>query len=154
GAKQSLIMPTSLAQALKTLSRREGGTIFITLLAAFKVLLFRWTGQKDISVGTPVAGRNCQELESLIGFFVNTLVLRTDLSGDPTVTELLARVRKVALEAYAHQDVTFEKVVQALKPKRDSDHPLFRVMFGLRTELDGVEMANLQISRMRLRTRA
>jgi amino acid adenylation domain-containing protein len=154
GAKQSLIMPTSLAQELKTLSRREGVTLFITLLAAFKVLLFRWTGQKDISVGTPVAGRNWQELEGLIGFFVNTLVLRTDLSGDPTVTELLARVRKVALEAYANQDVTFEKVVQALKPKRDSDHPLFRVMFGLRTELDGVEMANLQISRMRLRTPA
>ena len=152
GAEQALMMPRSLAEALKELSRREGGTLFMTLLAAFQVLLFRWTGQEDISVGTPIAGRNRQELEGLIGFFVNTLVLRTDLSGDPTVTELLPRVRKVALEAYAHQDVTFEKIVQALKPKRDSGHPLFRVMFGLRTELDEVGMANLQISRMRLKT--
>jgi non-ribosomal peptide synthetase component F len=78
--------------------------------------------------------------------------LRTDLSGDPTVTELLGRVRKVALEAYAHQDVTFEKIVQALKPKRDAGHPLFRVMFGLRTELDHLEIADLGITRMRLKT--
>jgi amino acid adenylation domain-containing protein len=150
GDRQAIIMPASLAEALKELSRREGVTLFMTLLAAFQVLLSRWTGQEDISVGTPIAGRNRQELEGLIGFFVNTLVLRTNLSGDPSVTELLRRVRKVALDAYTHQDVPFERVVQALKPRRDTSHPLFQVMFGLRPELDQLEIGDLRISRFQL----
>ena len=104
---------------LQALSRQEGATLFMTLLAAFQALLHRYTGQDDIVVGTPIAGRNRSEVEGLIGFFVNTLVLRGDLSGDPSFRELLRRVKQVALEAYAHQDVPFEQLVEALQPDRD-----------------------------------
>lgn len=102
GARQSLVLPGTLSDALKALSRREGVTLFMTLLAAFQTLLHRYTGQDDIVVGSPIAGRTRAELEGLIGFFVNTLVLRTDLSGNPTLRELLGRVRETALGAYAH----------------------------------------------------
>ena len=90
----------------------------MTLMAAFQTLLYRYTGQEDIVVGSPIANRNRSEMEGLIGFFVNTLVLRTDLSGSPTFCELLQRVRKTALEAYEHQDLPFEKLVEELKPER------------------------------------
>src|SRR4029453_3950475 len=106
-----------LADSLHTLSRQRGATLFMTLLAAFKVLLYRSCGQTDILVGTAIANRGRSELEPLIGFFVNTLVLRTDLSGNPTFHELLGRVRQTAVGAYAHQDVPFEELVRMVQPK-------------------------------------
>jgi amino acid adenylation domain-containing protein len=132
GASCSTHLPGRLVQDLSALGRREGTTLFMTLLAAFDVLLARHTGQRDLVVGTPVAGRNRSELEPLIGFFVNMLPLRTDLSGDPSFTELLARVRETALDAYAHQDAPFEQVVEALQPERDTGRPpIFQVTFAL-----------------------
>src|SRR5207237_7035688 len=110
--------PPSLAAALKEVSRQQRGTLFMTLLAAFKALLLRYTNQEDLVVGSTMASRDRAETEGLIGFFVNTLVLRTDLSGDPTFKELLARVREVALAAYEHQEIPFEKLVEELQPER------------------------------------
>ncbi|MEW6732927.1 MAG: amino acid adenylation domain-containing protein, partial [Acidobacteriota bacterium] len=119
GAKQSLILPEHIFEALKVLSLQERSTLFMVLLAAFKLLLYKYTGQEDIIVGSPVAGRNRSEIEDLVGFFVNILGLRTNLSGNPSFQELLARVREVALQAYAHQDLPVEKLVEELQPKRD-----------------------------------
>ena len=131
GAKASLIVEQGLVEALRELSRRQGASLFMVLLAAFKALLIRYTGQEDILVGTPIAGRNRTELEGVIGFFINTIVMRNDLSGNPTFKELLERVRKTALEAYAHQEMPFEKIVEELAPKRDLSHtPLFQVFFN------------------------
>ncbi|HEX2269377.1 MAG TPA: amino acid adenylation domain-containing protein [Pyrinomonadaceae bacterium] len=131
GARYSFALSRDLSARLAELSRREDATLFMTLLAAFYVLLYRYTGETDIVVGTPVANRNRQELESLIGFFVNTLAVRVDLSGDPTFRELLAQVREVSLGAYAHQDLPFEMLVEELSPVRDpSRNPLFQVMFA------------------------
>jgi amino acid adenylation domain-containing protein len=132
GAEQRWRLNLSLTEKLRVLSRSENATLFMLLLAAFKVLLLRYTGQQDILVGTPIANRNRREVEGLIGLFINTLVLRTDLSGDPGFRELLRRVREVALDGYANQDVPFEKLVQELQPERDlSRTPLFQVMFAL-----------------------
>ncbi|PMB39472.1 non-ribosomal peptide synthetase [Fischerella thermalis CCMEE 5319] len=132
GATQSFIFSKSLAAALKNLSQQEGVTLFMTLLAAFKILLHRYTQQNDILVGTPIANRNRSEIEGLIGFFVNTLVLRSNLTGNPTFRELLQRVREVTLGAYAHQDLPFEQLVEELQPERDLSHnSLFQVMFIL-----------------------
>jgi amino acid adenylation domain-containing protein len=132
GGAVAMNLPPALNKAIKQLSRKEGATVFMTLLAAFKTLLHRYTGQSDIVVGSPIAGRTQIETEALIGFFVNTLVLRNQLAGNPTFRELLQRVRKVTLDAYAHQDLPFEKLVMELKPERSSSHsPLFQVMFVL-----------------------
>src|SRR5215813_13196004 len=132
GARQSFELSEELTSALKILSRKHHVTVFMTLLAAFQTLLHRYTSQHDIVIGSPIANRNRTEIESLIGFFVNTLVLRSDLSGNPSFTGLLARVRNVALGAYAHQDVPFEKLVEEFQPQRSLSHsPLFQVMFVL-----------------------
>ncbi|HEX5495961.1 MAG TPA: amino acid adenylation domain-containing protein, partial [Mycobacteriales bacterium] len=125
-------LPAALLDGLRELSRSAGVSLFMTLLAAFDTLLTRYTGQYDVVVGTPVAGRDRPELEPLIGLFTNMVVLRTDLSGDPTFGEVLARVRDTTLDAYEHQDVPFEQVVARLAPRREAGrNPLFQVMFGL-----------------------
>jgi len=132
GANQSLGFSKQLTEGLKLLSQREGVTLFMTLLAAFKTLLYRYAGQEDIVVGTPVTNRARQELEPVIGFFTNTLVLRTDMSGNPSFLELLGRVKEVCLGAYAHQDLPFEKLVEELRPERSLSHAaLVQVMFQL-----------------------
>ncbi|MGH9396142.1 MAG: amino acid adenylation domain-containing protein [Terriglobia bacterium] len=134
GAQQRLAVPADLRTRLQMLSRSEGVTMNMTLLAAFKVLLHRYSGQDDIVVGGPVAGRSRPETERLIGFFVNTLVMRTDLSGEPAFRECLHRVRKVVLEALMNQEAPFERLVKALNPDRDlSRNPLFQVTFQLFT---------------------
>ena len=152
GARQSLALPKTLSDSLQALSRQEGVTLFITLLAAFNTLLYRYTAQDDIVVGSPIAGRTRVETEGLIGFFINNLVLRTDLSGIPSFRELLGRVRKVALGAYAHQDIPFEKLVEELQPTRDlSRNPLFQVMFALQNtprfdlKLPGLTLSSFEV---------
>ncbi|QLE40070.1 amino acid adenylation domain-containing protein [Nostoc sp. C052] len=124
-------LPIDLCESLRVLSRQEGVTLFMTMLGAFLVILHRYTGQDDLSVGTAVANRRIQEVEKLIGMIVNNLVLRTYLSGNPTFRELLGRVRQVTLEAYANEDLPFDQVVEVLKPIRNLSHnPLFQVMFS------------------------
>jgi amino acid adenylation domain-containing protein len=132
GATESFRLDEVLTEALIQLSKRENVTLFMTLLAAFQTLLYRYTKQEDILVGTPIAGRDRIETEKLIGFFADTLVLRTRISGEPTFRELLGRVREVALGAYSHQDLPFEKLVEALQPERDlARNPIFQVLFAL-----------------------
>ncbi|HET8547434.1 MAG TPA: amino acid adenylation domain-containing protein [Bryobacteraceae bacterium] len=132
GARREIEIRDPELGRLTALTQREGTTLFITLLAAFAELLHRYTGQDDIVIGAPIANRNREELEGLIGFFVNTLVMRIDVSGDPTFREALRRAKQVALAAYAHQDVPFEKLVEELRPERDvSRNPLFQVTFQL-----------------------
>ena len=132
GASLPVVIPSSLTASLKALSQHEGATLFMTLLAAFNVLLYRYTGQDDIIVGSPVTNRSRPEIEGLFGLFVNTLALRVNLSGAPSFRQLLVRVRELCLGAYAHQDLPFERIVEALQPERDlSRNPLFQVAFGL-----------------------
>ncbi|KYC42731.1 non-ribosomal peptide synthetase [Scytonema hofmannii PCC 7110] len=146
GAHQEFSLSPELTQKLTKLSQEQGVTLFMTLLAAFNVLLYRYSGQSDILVGTPIANRNRSEIEGLIGFFVNTLVLRADLSENPSFEELLVQVREVALGAYAHQDLPFEMLVEALQPQRDLSHtPLFQVLFALQTPLSTVELTGLSV---------
>ena len=148
GAMHTIKLSGELYAKLNKLSQEEGATLFMTLLAAFQVLLYRYSGQEDILVGSPVAGRNRQETEPLIGFFINTLVLRTDLSGEPTFRELLARVRETAFEAYAHQDLPFEKLVDELELERSLSYsPLFQVMFVLQNfQLNLDEKAGIRVA--------
>ncbi|MFI0479414.1 non-ribosomal peptide synthase/polyketide synthase [Actinomadura sp. 9N215] len=131
GMATSFVVPAETADALRQIARTNGATLFMTLLAAFDVVLGRYADSDDVVVGTPVAGRNRAETEDLIGFFVNTLVLRTSLSGDPSFSDLLARVRETSLDAYAYQDLPFEQLVDALVTERDrSRSPLFQVWFS------------------------
>ncbi|HEY1379606.1 MAG TPA: amino acid adenylation domain-containing protein, partial [Gemmataceae bacterium] len=132
GATVPLHFPPSLVADLRAVGKRDGATLFMTLLAAFQTLLHRYTGQDDVCVGSPIANRNRAEVEGLIGFVVNTLVLRGNLAGDPSFRELLRRTRETALAAYAHQDLPFERVMQAVNPNRDARHSsLFQVLFVL-----------------------
>ncbi|OUL31349.1 non-ribosomal peptide synthetase [Nostoc sp. 106C] len=152
GETEFLELPQKLTDALEALSQQEGVTLFMTLLAAFQTLLYRYTYQEVITVGSPIANRNHSEIEGLIGFFVNSLVLRTHLSGNPSFRELLGRLRDVTLGAYSHQDLPFEKLVEELHPERNlSHHPLFQVVFGFQNapmsalELPGLEPSFINI---------
>ena len=151
GATTYFQLSPSLTEKLKSLSQQSGCTLFMTLLAAFQTLLYRYTGQEDISVGTPIANRKYSEIQGLIGVFVNTLVMRTDLSGNPSFRELLNRIRQVALGAYAREDLPFEQLVEELQPERNLSHqPLFQVMFVLQEDpmpeliLPGLTLTRLQ----------
>jgi len=152
GASVAFGLEAELTHGLKALSQEAGVTLFMTLLGAFMVLLARYSRQEDIVVGSPTANRTHSQTEGLIGFFVNTLVLRADLAGDPPFEELLRRVRRVALEAYAHQEVPFERVVEALQPERTLSHsPLFQVLFALQNVPVGeLELPGLSLSPLTL----
>ncbi len=141
GAKQYLMLSPPLTEALKALSLKEGVTLFTLLLTAFKTLLYRYTRQEDICVGTVTAGRDRPEIEKMMGYFINTLVLRTNLSDNPTFRELLPRVETVCLDAYAHQDVPFSSLVSQLQPERVAgQNPLVQVMFVLQPPMPGNEL--------------
>ncbi|MHC5760523.1 amino acid adenylation domain-containing protein [Nostoc sp.] len=148
GATQEFKLSVELTNRLTKLSQEQGCTLFMTLLAAYHTLLYRYTGVADILVGTPIANRDHSEIEGLIGFFVNTLVMRADLSGNPSFSQLLSHVREIALGAYVHQELPFEMLVETLHPERNLSHtPLFQVMFALQNApMSQVELAGLTIS--------
>ncbi len=148
GSNEPLGLDEQISKQLRELSRREGVTLFMTLLAAWQLLLSRYTGQEDIVVGTPIAGRNRLETEDLIGFFVNTLVLRTDLGKNPSFREVLKRVRDVVLGAYSHQDVPFERLVDEVHAERSLSHtPLFQVAIALQnTPQQSLSLTELELS--------
>ncbi|MDZ7375500.1 MAG: amino acid adenylation domain-containing protein [candidate division KSB1 bacterium] len=155
GAALTRKLSLDLLKSAKNFSGQENVTLFMTLLAAFKTLLFRYTGQGDIAVGIPHASRNRSEIEGLIGFFVNTLVLRTQLGDAPSFKELVRRVREVTLAAYAHQDLPFEMLVEAIQPQRDLSHtPLFQVMFVMQNmPLEPLELPGLTFEPIQIETR-
>ena len=151
GAVQRLELPPALTDSLRSLARAEEATLFMVLLAAFQTLLARWSGQDDVVVGTPIAGRTRAEVEELIGCFINTLALRTDLSGDPPFRALLERVRETTLDAYAHQDLPFERLVEAVQPERNLGYsPVFQAMLVLQNaprsalELPGLRLRSVE----------
>jgi amino acid adenylation domain-containing protein len=149
GAKQYFTLSTALTDALRQLSLQEDATLFMSLLAAFNILLYHYTDQEDILIGSPIANRNRAELEGMLGLFVNTLVLRNNLSGNPSFREFLHRVREVNLDAYAHQDLPFEMLVEELQPERDlSRNPFYEVMFVLQNTPTSVQ----EVSGLTLRT--
>jgi len=152
GATITLNLGVELTQRLKQFSQQEGATLFMTLLAAFQVLLYRYTNQDDICVGTTLANRHSRDLEALVGFFVNTAVMRTDLSSNPSFREVLGRVRRVALEAQERSDLPFNLLVEKLQPERNLSHtPLFQVMFVLENApIDTLELPGVTISRFEL----
>jgi amino acid adenylation domain-containing protein len=148
GAVQEFQLDLNLTTQLKTLSRESGSTLFHTILAAYVILLYRYSGQDDISVGCPMANRNRTEIESLIGFFVNTIVLRNQIQGNPSFSEFLTQVRQVALAGDAHQDIPFEQVVDALQPERSLSYSsLFQVMFAWQSfSLDTLELSDISLT--------
>ena len=152
GSSQSFQLSEELTEQLQTLSQRSGTTLYMTVLAAFGVLMHRYSRQSDLVIGSPIANRNQQEVESLIGFFVNTLALRLDLSDRPSFAALLEQVRQVTLDAYAHQDVPFSKVVEQLELDRDlSHHPIFQVMFTWQNTPDyQEELGDLSVEQIRV----
>jgi len=156
GAQQSVTLPAELTARLNELSLSQGVTQFMTLLAVFQALLYRYSGQEDLVIGTSIANRHRQELEPLIGFLTNTLVMRADLRGNPTFRQLLDRVSKVALDAYAHQDLPFERLVEELQPERTLRHnPLFQVFFVLQNAPMGkLELPDLTLSLMEVESGA
>ncbi|MDZ8090978.1 MAG: amino acid adenylation domain-containing protein [Nostoc sp. DedQUE05] len=145
----------NLTKQLNILCQKSGATMFMTLMAAFVTLLFRYSNQSDIVIGSPIANRDRQETHSLIGLFVNTLVLRTNLEGNPSFAELLERVRQVALDAYAHQDMPLERLVEALQPERSLSHmPLFQVAFAMQNAPMGkLELPNLSLNLLKIENR-
>jgi non-ribosomal peptide synthetase component F len=160
GASHHFLFPAEISGPLRSITHKQGATLFMTLLAGFKALMQRYTGQEHIVLGAPIANRNRGEVEGLIGFFVNSLVLCTNVGGDPTFLELLARVRQVALEAYTHQDLPFEKLVEELQPQRYlNQNPLFQVAFAMQQnkamkptfQLRGAEAAIVDLPRIDVR---
>ena len=153
GSLERFELDDDLARELNSLSHGTGTTLFMTLFAAFSTLIFRYTGQEDMLIGTLIANRNRKEIEHLIGLFVNTLVLRADLSGDPEFPDLVSRVRQVTLNAYAHQDIPFDQLIEAVQPPRRLSHtPLFQIVFSmqnvpLKMELPGLSMDLLDVER-------
>ncbi len=152
GARQAFVLPAFLTETLKLLSRQQEVTLFMTLLTAFQILLYRYSSQDDILVGTPIANRTQTQTEDLIGFFVNTLIMRSQLSGTLSFRESLGQVSKIVLEAYAHQDLPFEHLVEKLHPERDlSYNPLFQVMFVLQNSpMQSLHLGNLQMSPLQI----
>jgi len=152
GGLVAVSLPPELVQQLRLLGNREGCTMFMTLLGAFYVLMHYYVGQHDLVVGTDLANRSAAETEKLIGFFVNQVALRADLSGDPAFSQILARVRAIALEAYLHQDLPFDRVVEAVNPPRMRNRsPLFQVKFVLQNApRPRLEMAGLHLSELEL----
>ncbi len=150
--QQSISLPSQLTADLKALAQQQGVTLFMALLAAYKILLHRYSGADDIVVGTPIAGRQMPETENLIGLFINTLALRTSLDGDLTCHEVLARVRDAALGAFAHQELPFERLVKELQPERSLAHnPLFQAMFVLQSEqIEPLELPGLATEHFRV----
>ena len=154
GGTHRFVLDPEIVKALEAFNRTEDVTLFMTLVTVFCILLYRYSSQRDVLIGTPVANRDLPELEHLIGVFINTIVLRTNVSGDPSFRELLKQVRDVSLGAYAHQNLPFEKLVEELKPQRDlSRTPLFQVAFNLQNspmpklEIPGVEIKFVDIDR-------
>src|SRR5207249_6142458 len=132
GARQFLKCPDGMLENIKLLCRQEGATLFMTMLAAFGTLLYRWSGQEDMLIGTPVSGRNRTEVEPLIGYFSNSVVLRIDHSSNPTFRQLIKQSREVALGAFSHQELPFERLVVELQPHRDLSYsPIYQVMFSV-----------------------
>ncbi|MDJ0741876.1 MAG: amino acid adenylation domain-containing protein [Xenococcaceae cyanobacterium MO_167.B27] len=152
GAREIFEIDAELATQLKQLSQQQESTLFMTLLTAFKVLLHRYTNQTDIIVGSPIAGRNQPEIADLIGFFVNTLVLRSQVNPEENFTTLLNQVKQTALQAYEHQDIPFEKLVEELKPQRDSRYtPLFHVAFMLQNASETLTLSDLEVTPLNLK---